>query len=380
MRVLELRDIIQNAAIAAAPADAALIDWDPYGATSSFYGPGAVLCWLLVTVSYVTKWAVAGSLLPWSTPGSLWLTSDFVVMLAYPFIAAGDAVIRAARLLPAERPHLMATMVAVRSGVNATTITPDVATDMDTLRACVGLAAPLRICEVFLLPAFMVLIFVLCDERERGKPRFRSPLLWADIAFIATYASLAVAIIVVAAVGTPGAVGEYLGYAFISQIMSYVIVLGTPALPIYAGWQLADMFRWGFPPFSCELGDLFLLFLCLLVVLALAFAFVAPAVVIVLIPDAVLYLLSMAVPDTGIGLGELDQAAAAGVGVMTLGITMYEVSGDIPRVARFVYDCKKRLGLLKEEREEEMPLTGEPEESQTEEEHEMEEHSGVDVV
>jgi hypothetical protein len=360
MRVFELRDIIRNAT---APADAALIDWDPYGSTSSFYGPGALLCWLLVTVSYVTKWAVAGSLLPWGMPGSLWLTSDFVAMLAYPLVAAGDAVIRAAQLPPVDRPHLMATMAAVRSGMNATTITPDVATDMDTLRACVGLAAPLRVCELFLFPGFMILFIVLCDERVRGKPRWRSPLLWADMAFIATWAGLVVATIVVAAVGTPGAVGNYVGHAFISQIMAYVIVFATPGMPIYAGWHIVDMIRMGILPLSLDLADVFVAFLWLAMFITMVCLLITPSVIIALVPEVVVYFLSLSVPDSGVALGELDQAAAGCVGAITLGITLYEVSGDIPPVAKFVHKCKLRLGLLREEREEEMPLTGEAEES-----------------
>ncbi|KAL2126097.1 hypothetical protein VTI74DRAFT_1698 [Chaetomium olivicolor] len=164
MQVFELRDIIHNST---SPADAALIDWDPYATTSSFYGPGVLLCWLLVTVSYITKWVVDGLLLE-GLPGSMSLTSDFIAMVAYPLVAAGDAVIRAALFSPAARPHLIATMVAVWSNMNATTITPEVATDMDTLRACVGLSAPLRVCEVFLVPACIILVVVLWDEPELG--------------------------------------------------------------------------------------------------------------------------------------------------------------------------------------------------------------------
>ena len=356
MKVLELRDIIRNTT---SPADAALIDWDPYGTTSSFYGPGAFLCWLLVTVSYITKWGVAGLLLPGGLPGSMWLTSDFVAMLAYPLIAAGDAIIRAAALSPTERPRLMATMVAVRSGMNATTITPEVATDMDTLRACVGLAAPLRVCEVFLLPGFMMLVFVLCDERVRGKPRFRNPLLPADIACIITYLGLLVAIIVVAGVGTPGPVGTYGMYAFLSQCMAYVIVAATPGMPISAGWHVVDFWPYYPFPFRPQLEDLFFLFLGIFLLIIWVCLFITPAVIIGLYHTYVVYFLSLAIPDSGVGLGELDQAAAACVGVITLGITIYEVSNDIPVVAESVRKCKMRLGLLREAREDEMPLTGE---------------------
>ncbi len=363
MKVLELRDIIRNTT---SPDDAVLVDWDPYGTTSSFYGPGAVLCWLLITVSYLTKWGVAGLLLPGGLPGNMWLTSDFVAMLAYPFIAAGDAIIRAAALSPTERPRLMATMIAVRSGMNATTITPDVATDMDTLRSCVGLAAPLRVCEVFLLPGSMILLFLLCDEQVRGKPRFRNPLLSADVACVVTYLGLLVAIIVVAAVGTPGPVVTYGMDAFISQCMSYVILVATPGMVIHAGWHLVDF--WPHYPLHLQFTpeDLLFLFLGTLMVITWVCLFITPAVIIGLYPTYIVFFLSLAIPDSGVGLGELDQAAAACVGVITLGITMYEVSNDIPVVARFVRGWKMRLGLLREAREDEMPLTSELEESQNE--------------
>ncbi len=361
MKVLELRDIIRNTT---SPTDAALIDWDPYGTTSSFYGPGAFLCWLLVAISYVTKWGVAGLALPGGLPGNMWLTSDFVAMLAYPLIAAGDAIIRAAALSPSERPRIMATLVAVRSGMNATTITPEVATDMDTLRSCVGLAAPLRVCEVFLLPGFMILVFLLCDERVPGKPRFRNPLLSADIACIITYLGLLVAIIVVAAVGTPGPVGTYWMDAFISQCMAYVIIAATPGMPIHAGWHLVDFWPFYPFPFRLELESLLFLFLGGFVVFIWLCLFITPAVIIGLYPTYVVFFLSLAIPDTGAGLGELDQAATVCVGVITLGITMYEVSNDIPAVAKFMRKCKMRLGLLREAREDEMPLTGELEGSQ----------------
>ncbi|KAK4033262.1 hypothetical protein C8A01DRAFT_40298 [Parachaetomium inaequale] len=345
MQVFELRDIIRNST---SPADAALIDWDPYATTSSFYGPGALLCWLLVTVSYITKWVVAGSLLPEGLPGSMWLTSDFVAMVAYPLVAAGDAVIRAALLSPAARPHLMATMVAVRSNMNATTITPEVATDMDTLRACVGLSAPLRVCEVFLVPACIFLVVVLWDEPERGKLRLRSPLLWADMAFAATVLALLVATIVVAAVGTPGAIGDYLACVIASQIAAYFIIIATPGMPICgAWWYLANVVQVGHTSMFLGVWNLISL-VCS----------IGPLVLVVLIPDFALDFFSLCVPDSGVSMGELDQAAAVCVGVFTLGITAYDVSGDIPMVAGFVRRSKIRLGLLREEREDEMPLTG----------------------
>ncbi len=37
--------------------------------------------------------------------------------------------------------------------------------------------------------------------------------------------------------------------------------------------------------------------------------------------QVILYVLYLATPDSGAGLAELDQAAAAGVGVISLGIT-----------------------------------------------------------
>lgn len=76
--------------------------------------------------------------------------------------------------------------------------------------------------------------------------------------------------------------------------------------------------------------------------------------------------MSLPAPDTGICIGELDQAAAVGVGIITLGITIYEVSNDIPPVARLIRKYKIRLGLLREARDDELPLTGYTEEGQSE--------------
>ncbi len=160
--VFDLRDAIRNSTPSA---DMANIDWDPYGSTSSFYGPGAVLCWVLVTLSYLIKRAETQS---W--PRRWLLTNDFVGMIAYPLIAAGDTLVRATALPPAERPRLVATMTTAR--LNATIGPADVAADMDTLRACVGLAASLRVCELCLLPGFWILSDILSGqqwERERGQ-------------------------------------------------------------------------------------------------------------------------------------------------------------------------------------------------------------------
>jgi hypothetical protein len=350
MYVLELRDLIRNST---APADIPLTDWDPYGTTSSFYGPGAFLCWLLVSISYLAKWAATRPL-----PASLFLASDYVAMLAYPLIAAGDVVLRAAALSPAQRPRLMATLLAVRGAMNATMLTPEVATDMDTLRACVGLSAPLRVCEVFLWPGLHILLSVLLEDKGDGKAYLRWPLLLPDVAFITAYVGLIGAVVVVAAVGTPGPVGWYFGQAMTTQCMSYIIA-ATPGILIYVGMKLAE-------PFGCDDFAAFFFWLLWVIVLAvLAGVFIAPLIIFGVFPAYVVELIALLAPDSGVGMGELDQAAAVGVGVIAFGITMYEVGKKIPRVARFVRECMVRLGLLREVTEEEIPLTGDSEVSQT---------------
>jgi hypothetical protein len=85
---------------------------------------------------------------------------------------------------------------------------------------------------------------------------------------------------------------------------------------------------------------------------------IALLVILGLSPSGVLDLLSCFVPDSGVSMGELDQAAAVCFGLITLGITAHDVSGDNPMVAGFVRKSKIRLGLLREQREGEMPLTG----------------------
>ncbi len=358
MHILELRDLIRNST---APADIPLTDWDPYGTASSFYGPGAFLCWLLVTVSYLAKWAATRRL-----PASLFLASDYVAMLAYPLIAAGDAVLRAAALSPAERPRLMTTLVAVRGAMNATTITPEVATDMDTLRACVGLSAPLRVCEVFLWPGLHILLSVLLEDKGDGKAYLRWPLLLPDVVFIAAYGGLIGSVVVVAAVGTPGPVGWYFGQALIAQCMSHIIIIAALGVPIFFGMKLVELLRLGWP-FSCDhVADLFEPLLGIIRLAVLTGAFIAPLVIFGLFLALPEFLADSA-PESGVGMGELDQAAAVGMGIITLGITMYEASEKIPRVARFVMECKMRLGLLREATEEEITLTGDAEaSSQTE--------------
>lgn len=50
-----------------------------------------VLCWLLVSASYILKWATVPT-----EPSYFPLTSDFFAMLAYPAIAAGHFIVLAA--------------------------------------------------------------------------------------------------------------------------------------------------------------------------------------------------------------------------------------------------------------------------------------------
>jgi hypothetical protein len=57
MKVLELRDIIRNATSPQDDLDQQ--DWDPYSSSTSFYGPGAFLCWLFVACSYALKCRMA---------------------------------------------------------------------------------------------------------------------------------------------------------------------------------------------------------------------------------------------------------------------------------------------------------------------------------
>jgi hypothetical protein len=136
-------------------------------------------------------------------------------MVAYPLVVAGHTVIRTASLLPTERPHLFATMNALRSMTNATTLKPDVATDMDTLRACVALAAPLRVCEFFLLPGLLTLVLVAFVEgREQGTFRLRKRRP-TTLSLILTCISVVAAIfgVVIATEASPVTLGDYLSSA-----------------------------------------------------------------------------------------------------------------------------------------------------------------------
>ena len=49
---------------------------------------------------------------------------------------------------------------------------------------CVRLAAPSRVCEVFVLPALFVLIGVLLDERKGEKAKMLWPLMLPDVTFV----------------------------------------------------------------------------------------------------------------------------------------------------------------------------------------------------
>jgi hypothetical protein len=87
--------------------------------------------------------------------------------------------------------------------------------------------------------------------------------------------------------------------------------------------------------------------------------------VIIVLPGRTLLILSMVAPDVGVELAELDQAAAASVGLIALFVTAYEASKDMPKVARFMKASKIFLGLWEEEEEE-----GEHEEGEVPEEEE----------
>ncbi|KAG7285842.1 hypothetical protein NEMBOFW57_008136 [Staphylotrichum longicolle] len=90
-------------------------------------------------------------------------------MVAYPLVAAIDAIIRAVALSPAARPRLMAIIAAARDlRPHDDLVSPNVvaAAEMDVLQACVGLAAPLRVCELFLPPALTLLFASLPAQRR----------------------------------------------------------------------------------------------------------------------------------------------------------------------------------------------------------------------
>ncbi len=415
LSVPQLRDRILNAT---SPADAALIDWEPFSATSSFYGPGAVICWLLVTISYLTKWLVPMMRLG-QAPGKLPITTDFVAMVAYPLVSAGDVLVRAAALVPADRPYLLTTVTVPRAALVWAITESDLPVDMGTLRACVGLAAPLRVCELFASHAFFILLGVWTTREERLPLRGR----WADIALITTWASFVVATIVVLAAGPLRVVPDYLFSVVMGQVAAYIIIL-LPGLMVCSGgafvvflaflcWGILRLcqrlttrtpiqdqihhrqpsrphvsfqhgwarivvrrlltglgscvvFFWGVFAGSATL--LFLLSIC-----------VVP-IIIASDPQSVAGFWSAAFPDSGVSLGELDQAAAVCIGVLALAVTFREVVKDIPWVVRFVERCKRRLGLRRgqvgeeeeeEEEEEGIPLEGYTEAQAEEEEEDM---------
>ena len=358
MLVTELRDIIRNSP--SHPGDESL-DWDPYSETSSFYGPGAFLCWMLVTLSYLVKWSTA------RTPGTSFpLTSDFVAMLAYPAIAAVHMLLLATAFPPAERHQLMGTMVAVRSSMNATTLTADVVKDMDTLRRCVTLAVPLRVCELSFYPGLIILVcelFLRPDAtaspayepvgQDRGSnsrccilvPR----IALVHVAYTAVYFVTVTALLVVACIGWSSHLGDYIGHVMASHFMALIILVGPLAMLICSAVQIVRMKNWNFWGLLCCCTREFnpsaavLFLLGVLILASQVCLFITPLVIVGLAPSILVLLLSFAVPDVGASLLELDQAAAASVEFITLGITLHEASKIIPDVERVIKKWKSHF-------------------------------------
>ncbi len=129
---------------------------------------------------------------------------------------------------------------------------------LDVLQACVGLAAPPRVCELFLLPALGLLLTSLAARGVLRKPRRRvwrwrpGPHPWralrrlltqlrlTDIALIVTCVSLLAAMVVVAAVGTPGSVGDYVMAALADQTILLFLIFYVLVWPSFAGLLAAS--------------------------------------------------------------------------------------------------------------------------------------------
>ncbi|KAK3380834.1 hypothetical protein B0H63DRAFT_474440 [Podospora didyma] len=371
MTPTELSDLIQNSTFPSPNNDTTPQDqdWDPYTLTSSFYGPGAFLCWYLVSISYTIKWATA-----WrasnTRPAHFPLTSDFIAMLAYPTIAAGDTIIRATTQFPPSEKHLlMSTMTLFRVFSNASefattrgiNITTDLAADMDTLQHVVSVAAPLRICEDFFWPSLMMAMLAVLNDGPYGGPFIRSKIPLVDMTFVAVSVVNLSAIFVVAGVGWPGRMGYYEGLAFVSQYLGYVIIAAPIGMPVWLAVQLVKYWSedlWDIftdcSPMAVFLSSLFVVF-----GLTTVATFFIPFVVIGMWPREILWLLATSlVPDVGASMGELDQAAAACAGVITLGLTLYEASKVIPEVKAVVERWKVLVGISSAVREEdEVALT-----------------------
>lgn len=117
---------------------------------SSFYGPGAVACWLCSFVSVVIAW----TLNPSSRRKDV-ISNDLIAVLSYPTIAAIHMLYETfciTKLWP-ERPSTE---------------------DVKTLRASATVAATLVICETF---GILVLALLACTEHRRQHRRFFTVIL-----------------------------------------------------------------------------------------------------------------------------------------------------------------------------------------------------------
>ncbi len=138
-------------------------------------------------------------------------------------------------------------------------------------------------------------------------------------------------------------------------MLAYVVIIAMSGLPIYSAVHLGNLFpililtgfRVHLRPRPC-----FCLHWRRFYILLLGVVFVASFVIIALYPESVASVLALAAL-----LLELDQAAAAMVGLATLLIAVFEAGRDILSVERFIHKCKTRVGLDRQEVEEEIPLS-----------------------
>lgn len=293
----------------------------PYVFASSFYGPGVILAWYFIYISFLIKFVNdTDNRRP---GGNIRLSADLAALLLYPAIAGGHLLVRLAHFPVQERGKLIVLLADMASSPGAPD--PDhvdkfsswdggyqaAAPTVEVLQHAVAVEGPVRILQNFWLVSTALLI-VVCLRAGSLRPvswlwgcggwwRHTGPTGW--LWFVVYWWTCIVLFILLAVGGGSWVVmpylflmssGHFLLLFWVFCTVSTAVVLPVLSILALVGGQFAGAIVFAFPG-----------------AVVLFFAQYLPAA-----------LSATIVPDTGVSLWELDQIATAIGGAAGLAITV----------------------------------------------------------
>jgi len=300
-------------------------DNHPYSLASSYYGPGALWCWYFTIASVTITWTV-----PPRTPlRNKKLTLDLIAAVLYPVIAAGHFLRQLARFPVDKTAELI-------DGIDEIT-TPNpihqlhLTNDSALRQKIISINAPLRVCNIFVvlsLPSTLFLLVMFYSPSMRHllkKPVFWTlPVtsLWVPLIFlfyiIKCFGTRLVETIILSqmmlgtfAVLTILICGAAVGLLVLATIFLCCVVLVFLILAKHGWGMMLHKFFESWVTYIVGFIGFILVGLMLVVCLVH--------------PVPITWdLRHVMFPDVGVSIGEIDQAAALVVGIITFLFSLWE--------------------------------------------------------